>query len=74
MNKKIMRKANFCEEVNAVEWETKYGMSSLAEMKKKKEDLEEKQAGFEDDLSRREFDISGMCQVCQDKFFSGKDN
>jgi predicted nucleic acid-binding Zn-ribbon protein len=32
------------------EWETKYGMSSLADMKKIKEDLEEKQAGFEKEL------------------------
>jgi len=24
---------------------------------------------FRDDLSRREFKISGMCQTCQDRFF-----
>ena len=24
---------------------------------------------FRDDLSKREFTISGMCQVCQDKVF-----
>ena len=24
---------------------------------------------FKDDLSRREFEISGMCQSCQDDFF-----
>jgi uncharacterized CHY-type Zn-finger protein len=24
---------------------------------------------FEDDLSRKEYTISGMCQVCQDNFF-----
>lgn len=24
---------------------------------------------FKDDLSRREFEISGMCQKCQDDFF-----
>lgn len=27
--------------------------------------------GFRDDVSRREFDISGMCQNCQDKTFGG---
>lgn len=27
-------------------------------------------AEFRDELSRREFDISGMCQACQDDFFS----
>lgn len=26
---------------------------------------------FKDDLSRREFEISGMCQKCQDDFFDG---
>lgn len=26
---------------------------------------------FKDDLSRREFEISGMCQKCQDDFFTG---
>lgn len=24
---------------------------------------------FRDDLSRREFDISGLCQKCQDEFY-----
>lgn len=28
---------------------------------------------FDDDLSAREYRISGMCQVCQDKTFGGKD-
>lgn len=27
------------------------------------------QDGFKDDLSRREFEISSMCQDCQDMFF-----
>ena len=27
---------------------------------------------FKDDLSRKEFTISGMCQVCQDKVFGGR--
>lgn len=29
---------------------------------------------FRDDLSRREFAISGMCQGCQDKVFSEGDD
>ena len=28
---------------------------------------------FKDDLSRREYEISGMCQTCQDEFFKGDD-
>lgn len=27
---------------------------------------------FTDEISRREFAISGMCQVCQDGFFTGE--
>tara|TARA_Y100000310_G_C19956107_1_gene479104 strand:- start:108 stop:314 length:207 start_codon:yes stop_codon:yes gene_type:complete len=27
---------------------------------------------FTDDLSKREYSISGMCQICQDKVFGGK--
>jgi len=30
-------------------------------------------AEFRDDLSRREFEISGMCQTCQDKIFGVED-
>lgn len=29
---------------------------------------------FRDDLSRKEFRISGMCQGCQDKFFDEGDD
>ena len=29
--------------------------------------------GFRDDLSRKEFRISGMCQSCQDAFFTEGD-
>lgn len=29
---------------------------------------------FRDDLSRKEFSISGMCQDCQDSFFGGGDD
>lgn len=29
---------------------------------------------FRDELSRREYKISGMCQKCQDDFFGNEDN
>lgn len=29
---------------------------------------------FRDDLSRREFEISGMCQSCQDRIFGGPED
>lgn len=29
---------------------------------------------FKDDLSRREYRISGLCQKCQDKVFGGADD
>ncbi len=29
------------------------------------------QTEFRDELSRKEFTISGMCQMCQDKMFGG---
>ena len=29
---------------------------------------------FRDDLSRKEFSITGMCQACQDKFFIPDDD
>ena len=28
--------------------------------------------GFKDGLSQREYEISGMCQQCQDDFFGGE--
>lgn len=28
---------------------------------------------FTDPISKREYAISGMCQVCQDDFFNGED-
>lgn len=30
--------------------------------------------GFKDDISKREFKISGMCQACQDEIFSSKND
>ena len=29
--------------------------------------------GFRDELSKKEFSISGMCQACQDQIFGGAD-
>lgn len=28
---------------------------------------------FEDELSKREYEISGMCQICQNKVFDGEE-
>ena len=30
------------------------------------------QRDFRDDISRKEFQISGLCQSCQDEFFGGE--
>jgi hypothetical protein len=32
-----------------------------------------REAGFRDEVSRREFKISGLCQECQDSIFGGSD-
>lgn len=57
MNKEIM-KSLFPNEVKAVE-------ANLCPMCKKEIDFNE----FKDELSRREFKISGLCQHCQDSIF-----
>lgn len=62
MNEKIMEQAGFSEEVNNV----KAGKCPFC---KKMVDLSE----FRDELSKKEFLISGICQRCQDKFFGGND-
>lgn len=61
MNKDLMKKAGFGEEVKRVE-------QGLCPVCKKQIDMNE----FRDNLSRKEFGISGLCQECQDKVF-GKD-
>jgi len=33
-----------------------------------------KDAKFDDDISRREFKISGLCQVCQDNVFNSSED
>lgn len=58
MNKEIMEIAGFEEQVK------------LVEQKKCpfcKEDIDETK--FKDELSRKEYKISGLCQKCQDKIF-----
>lgn len=58
MNDEIMRQAGFGEEVR----KTKLGMCPFCSKPVNMED-------FRDDLSRKEFTISGLCQQCQDDFF-----
>jgi len=58
MNKDIMKQCGFEEEVKKVE-------KGRCPICNKKIDMN----GFKDDLSIKEFKISGMCQKCQDNFF-----
>ena len=60
MNKKIMKISGLGDMVKAVE----EGLCPLCGNPVNFED-------FRDDLSRREFKISGLCQKCQDEFFGG---
>ena len=56
--KNILRKIGFEPEVSAVE----AGLCPFCQKEVKDED-------FRDELSRREFKISGLCQECQDGVF-----
>ena len=58
MNKNIMRAVGFEEEVKAVE-------GGQCPFCKKSTSIDD----FRDDLSRREFRISGLCQGCQNEMF-----
>ena len=58
MNKDIMRKAGFSKEVDMIE----EGVCPDCGKKIEYED-------FRNELSIKEFNISGMCQKCQDDFF-----
>lgn len=60
MNKKIMKISGLGDMVKAVE----EGLCPLCGNPVNFED-------FRDDLSRREFKISGLCQKCQDEVFGG---
>ena len=63
MNKDIMQQAGFGNAVARVEREQCATCG---------EDVRAQQ--FKDRLSEREFNISGMCQVCQDDVFGGEEN
>jgi RNase P subunit RPR2 len=63
MNEEILRQAGMGKMVDAV----KAGLCPTCRKPIKKKDLR-------DDLSKREFDISGMCQECQDSVFLGPDD
>jgi len=62
MNEKIMEDAGFGEEVKKV----KAGKCPFCNTMV---DLSE----FRDEISKKEFLISGICQKCQDEFFGGND-
>jgi len=59
MNKDIMRSLGFGQEVDLVET----GKCPFC-----KQTVDE--STFKDEVSRREFTISGLCQECQDKTFA----
>jgi len=58
MNKDIMKAAGFGAEVEEVE----NGKCPICHCKIKMKD-------FKNEISKREFKISGLCQKCQDKVF-----
>lgn len=61
MNKELLKKVGFSGQVKLLE-EGKCPFCSKVI----------NQADFRDTLSKREFEISGLCQVCQDDFFGRK--
>ena len=61
MNRDIMRRMGFGDEV-------KDGEDGKCPMCKK---VVHPNKEFRDEISRREFDIAGMCQKCQDETFGG---
>ena len=61
MNEDIMRKMGFAREV----LKTHLGICPICN-----HPVED---NFKDELSKREYKISGMCQTCQDKIFGAPD-
>lgn len=57
-----MKKAGFKEEIDKVEKD----ICPFCNTKINQED-------FKDELSRKEYEISGLCQMCQDNFFNHYD-
>ena len=60
MNKEILNKLGFNKEVKLVS-------EKKCPFCKKEINVDE----FEDELSKKEFKISGLCQSCQDEVFNG---
>jgi hypothetical protein len=58
LNKDILRKFGFSEEIKAVE----HGFCPLCKQPISKD-------SFIDELSKKEYKISGLCQKCQDEMF-----
>ena len=58
MNKKIMIESGFAKQVENVELSKCASCEKIIHMNE-----------FKDEISRREFKISGMCQKCQDGVF-----
>lgn len=58
MNKELMKQVGFAEEVELVS-------KNLCPFCKKEVKIED----FKDELSKKEYSISGLCQSCQDSFF-----
>ena len=62
MNKEIMKDAGFQKEVEKVEKGLCPSCSAKVEMRE-----------FRDEISVREFKISGLCQKCQDEVFGAEE-
>lgn len=60
MNREIMKQMGFAKELQLID-------EGKCPWCKKKIDMNE----FRTPLSKREFEISGLCQSCQDGFFKG---
>jgi len=58
--KKILKQAGLCDRVDAVE----HGFCPTCNKPISKDE-------FKDELSKKEYQISGMCQACQDAVFTG---
>jgi len=59
VNKKILRTAGFNEEIDAIE----HGFCPVCKYPISKDE-------FKDDISKKEYSISGLCQQCQNSIFS----
>jgi len=62
MNKEIMKACGFAKEVKCVEEMRCPGCEKPINAKE-----------FRDEISKKEYHISGLCQKCQDSIFGGED-